>query len=436
MNTTVNAPSRRKSINAYKKIMSSRNERLTQETSAQEKQRQIALEEMRAASQRNINISCDDIQKTYTSMIKEGKEMEKIQNELDEKLKEEELFQATADEVYAYKEVDESLLRTMSLRKWAYYVLPALDCLFAFLALYPIVTSKITDLSKELATGFAVAIGFASSIFIGLGVSLISRFGVSSLENPNKSRLMRGLQKMAIAGAVMCLPLMYIIGEVAFNGGTQWSYSGCFAFISFCIQLLIITGYKSQMEAVSYFQEKQKMDSARQSKIDDENAIRSEIFALRTKMQNVSDTFNQDYMHFMEKFRHLVVLRDEHIRQFEDDAKYYLNQLVIFFGNLVCFRRGVIPLYYESDGKVSAIPFVDFPYVYGMREIYSDNGYVYLDYMLQRTHTGISLSETLRLIQERRQKRLNVSTANAEVTHHEEEPEAEADDNQDEEGIW
>lgn len=446
METTVNAPSRRKSINAYKNIMNNRNERLAMEISAQEEQQKNALEEMRAASQRNINTLCDEIQDAYTSMVKDGKDMEQCQNELNEKLKEEELFQATASDVYAYKGIDESVSGKMSLRRFSYYALPTLDCFFAYFALYPIVTSKISDLSTALA-GFAVVIGAVLSIVVGLGVSLISRVGVSSLDNPNTTGFMRGLQKLAVCGAVMCLPLMYIIGEVAFNAGTQWTYSGCFAFISFIIQLLIVTGYKSQMEAISYFRDKKKMDSAKQSKMNDESAIRREIQALRTKMQEISDTFNQDYIHFTEEFRHLAALRDEHIYKFEDDAKYYLNQLVIFFGDLVCFRREVIPLYHESDGTISAIPFVDFPHVYGIHDIYSDNGYVYLDYMLKRTQAGISLSETLRLIEERRQQRLNVSTANQgeqnafntsadEVTHHDEEPEVEGDDNQGEGGIW
>ena len=447
METTVNAPSRRKSINAYKNIMSSRNERLAKEASAQEEQRQTALEEMRAASQRNINTLCDEIQEAYTSMVKDGKDMEQCQNELNEKLKEEELFQATAGDVYAYKGIDESVSDKMSLRRFAYYALPALDCFFAYFALYQIITSKLADLSTALAD-FAVVIGAALSIVVGLGVSLISRLGVTSLENPNTSNMMRRLQKLAVCGAVMCLPLMYIIGEVAFNAGTQWTYSGCFAFISFIIQLLIVTGYKSQMEAISYFRDKKKMDSAKQSKMNDENAIRREILALRTRMQEISDMFNKDYLNFTNEFRHLAALRDEHLCKFEDDAKFYLNQLVIFFGDLVCFRRDApIPLYYESNGKVSAIPLVDFPYVYGIREIYSNNDYVYLDYMLQRTQTGISLSETLRLIEERSQQRLNVSTANQgeqnafntsadEVTNQVEEPEVGGDDNQGEEGIW
>lgn len=446
MNTSVNAPSRRKSINAYKNIMSSRNERLAKEASTQEEQRQTALEEMRAASQRNINTSCDNIQNAYTSMVQDGKDMEQCQNELNEKLKEEELFQATADDVYPYKEIDESVSDRMSLRRFAYYALPALDCFFAYFALYPIVTSKLADLSTALAD-FDVVIGAALSIVVGLGVSLISRLGVSSLEDPNTSNLMRGLQKMAVAGAVMCLPLMYIIGEVAFNGGTQWTYSLCFALVSFIIQLLIITNYNQHMEAFSYFRDKKKMDSAKRSRTDDENAIRREILALRTRMQEISDMFNKDYLNFTNEFRHLAALRDEHIRQFEDDCQYYLNQLVIFFGDLLCFRREVIPLYYESNGRVSAIPFVDFPHVYGIREIYSDKDYIYIDYMLRRTQTGISLSETLRLIEERRQQSLNVSTANQseqntfntsadEVLHHEEEPEVGGDDNQGEEGIW
>ena len=71
--------------------------------------------------------------------------MRQSQDELIEKLKEEELFHATSDEVYSYKEVDESISPKMNFLRIAYYLLPALDCFFAYFALYPIVTSKIAD---------------------------------------------------------------------------------------------------------------------------------------------------------------------------------------------------------------------------------------------------------------------------------------------------
>ena len=111
----------------------------------------------------------------------------------------------------------------MSLRRFAYYTLPILDCFFAYFALYPIVTSKLADLDSAVA-GFAVVIGAILSVFVGYGISMISRLGVSSLEDNDASDSMKGLKKLAIAGAVLSLPMMYIIGEVAFNDSTDWTY--------------------------------------------------------------------------------------------------------------------------------------------------------------------------------------------------------------------
>lgn len=297
------------------------------------------------------------------------------------------------------------------------------------------------DLSSAIS-GLAVVIGAALSIAVGLGVSLISRLGVSSLEDANNTDSMKGLKKVAIAGAVISLPLMYIIGEVAFNGGTQWTYSGCFAFISLIIQLLIVTGYKRQMEALEYFRKKNKLEGIKHIKESDERAIGQEIATLRGKIQSILVAFEQHYATFSDKFRSLAAARDEHILQFGKDANYYLNQMVIYIGDLVCFRREAIPLYYESNGTVSTIPFVDFPYVAGGRNIFMNNDFIYLDYMMQRSQTGIPLSETLRIVEEQQNRGLNPHIAQQENQTAPEPqldtPSAEdnPDDDQDGGGIW
>ena len=159
----------------------------------------------------------------HPAQLYAGKKMRRNQDELEEKQKEEQLFHETSDELYKYVEVDESLSRKMSLRRFAYYTLPILDCFFAYFALYPIVTSKLADLDSAVA-GFAVVIGAILSVFVGYGISMISRLGVSSLEDNDASDSMKGLKKLAIAGAVLSLPMMYIIGEVAFNDSTDWTY--------------------------------------------------------------------------------------------------------------------------------------------------------------------------------------------------------------------
>lgn len=160
------------------------------------------------------------------------------------------------------------------------------------------------------------------------------------------------------------------------------------------------------MEALTYFHTKKENEKIKDIKESDENAIRSEIQALKSKQEGIISTFNSEYNSFTESFRNLVMARDEFMRKFGHDAKYYLNQMVIYIGDLICFRREAIPLHYEANGAVATIPLVDFPHVAGGRELFINNDFVYLDYMMQQTGTGISLSETLQAIEEQRKNAL------------------------------
>lgn len=183
-------------------------------------------------------------------------------------------------------------------------------------------------------------------------------------------------------------------------------FSGGFAFISLIIQLLIVTGYKKQLEALTYFDTMKKNEKEKAIQESDENAIRSEIQALKSKQEGIISTFNSEYSSFTESFRNLVMARDEFMGKFGHDAKYYLNQMVIYMGDLICFRREPIPLYYDANGNVATITLVDFPHVVGGRELFINNDFIYLNYMMQQTGTGISLSETLRAIEEQRKNTL------------------------------
>lgn len=416
MNTMVNTPTRRMTRSGYENIVNARNARIAEENAARQKaeekalidaeeQNRIALEEEMTAAQKIINTLCERIQRSYVAMVNAGKNMRRNQDELTEKLKEEQLFHETSDEIYKYEDIDESLSGKMRLRRLAYYALPVLDCFFAYFALYPIVTSKLADLDSAIA-GFAVVIGAILSIFVGYGISTISRLAVSSLEDNDSSDSMKGLKKLAIAGSVLSLPIMYIIGELEFNGGTDWTYSGGFAFISLMIQLLIVTGCKKQLEAQAYFHTKKENEKIKAIRESDENAIRSEIQTLRSKEEGIISSFYSEYNSFTESFRNLAIARNEYIRRFEQDAKYYLNQMVIYIGNLICLHRMDVPFHYDENGNVATMPSIKFPKVAGGRELFINNDFVYLDYMMERAGTGISLSETLRAIEEQRKNTL------------------------------
>ena len=98
---------------------------------------------MEENSQKHITDLCKEVQDSYTEMVNAGKNMRQIQEELNEKEKEEELFHKTADEIYLLKDVNEDDMPKMKLRRIAYYGLPILDCIFAWFALSPIITAKI-----------------------------------------------------------------------------------------------------------------------------------------------------------------------------------------------------------------------------------------------------------------------------------------------------
>lgn len=427
MKTTVQHETRRRNISDYERIIKAREEREAKDIAVQEdweRQNKMALAE---ASQGRINEICQDIQEKYTAMVNAGKEMKECQKQLSEKLKEDELFHATTPELYPIKEVDESQDRRMAILRVAYHGLPILDSIFAFLALSPIITSKIAR-SSSLLSGFAEPVGVITSLLIGYGLSLLSRLAVSSMSDKDSPRV-HTFKILATGGAMMCLPLTYMLGEFYFNDGQSWPYSVCFAFISLIIQLLMVFGYKQQNEALHYFRIKERNKAMEATKQADENAIRRETDEIRNRIQKIVTTFESDYAAFTQKFRELAAARDEHILKFGEEAKLYVNQLVIYIGNLFCFRRQVIPLYLAADGSVASMPFVNFPDVEGTRDIYTISDFLHIDSMLKRTWLEESLTETNRIVEERKSESLNAASSQNNKNGDRDETQTVSDDN-------
>lgn len=419
MNTVATPQTRRRTISGYEKILKTREDREAQELVAKEEQQRLSHVNMVLASQQHINALCQVIQERYTAMVNAGKNMKtlegkkpNLEKESEEKLKEEDLFHDTADVLYPLKEIDESAERKMAIRRMAYYGLPVLDSIFAFLALSPILISKIGNSSSFLA-GFAEPAGIIASLVLGYGMSLLSRLAVSTMSE-NDSPAMRALKWVATGGAMMCLPLMYILGELYFNGGHSWPYTICFAIISLVIQLLIVSGFKQQMEALYYFRMKEQNKATEAAKQADADAIRKEMDDIRKKDEinnrdkdNIKSSFERDYASFTQNFRDLAAARDEHILKFGEDVKLYLNQLVIYVGNLFCFRRQVIPLYLTEDGSIDTMPYIDFPNVNGAGEIYVSDDFLNIQYMRSGSWLDSSLAETNRIIENHQASALN-----------------------------
>ena len=435
MKTATNIESRRMSVSGYKSVIQNRERREAQELRMREEETRRDKEQKANVAQKFINDLCKEIQQCYSNMVNCGKDMQHMQDLLAEKQQEEELFHSTADDRYALTKVDEKDVHKMRFRKAAYHALPILDCIFAFLALYPIMTSKLAETSRW-GEALAVPVGFVLSAGVGYGLSILSRIGVSSLDDGDKSSVMYILKRAAIGLSMFALPLMYIVGEFYFSNGETWVYSLCFAIVSFIIQLLIVSGYKHQLEALDYFDKVKQNKMTKARKLSDEQAMQGEINNIKDRIQNILNAFNDEYLKFRGRFTDLATERNQYIAQFGEEPKCYLNQLIIFFGNLVCFRRMAIPFYHEENGAVSAMTFVDFPHVIGGHEIEKNYDFVYLDYMLQKSQSGLSLSETIKAIDEGYRKKLSMSqeTNRSNDTNPGTDNEPTGDENVD--GIW
>lgn len=404
MKITLNNPlSRRQSPGRYKAILRKREQekeqQLAKEQAAAEEQARLASERKEEDMQKNINYLCDDVQNSYTGMVNAGKDMAGYQEKLEKKRNEEDDFYATLNEVYDYKGVDDSMVQTMKARRLAYHLLPLLDSFFAWLCLYPIVTSKLSDL-EFVGPGILIGMGAAVALMVGYGLSMLGRLGMASLDDKqDKDDPKRWLKYLAIGFSALALPMMYVIGEISFNGGSDWTYSGSFALVSLVIQLLIITGYKRQQEARKYLEDKKYNDEADVVRTTDETAVKNEIKDIQGKIDGSIETFNGLYRAFTDKFRALAAAREEFIAKIKREPNLMLNQMVIYFGNLVCFRRVVIPFHVDDNGTIELMPLVDFPEVTGCREVFNNHDFTILNAMLQRNNSGISLAETLRRLE-------------------------------------
>ncbi len=411
---TTNTQSRRMSMFGYQTILENREKRESLKQKSEEEEARKSLELQTKSAQNIINEQCKEIQNHYTEMVNAGKNMRQLQDLMDAKMKEEELFQKTADERYALTYIDEANVHLMKLRKSAYHILPVLDCFFAFFAIYPIITSKFADAS-ELGKALVVPVGAVLALVVGYGLSFLSRFGASSFDEGDKPSGITILKKAAMILSMFALPLMYIIGEVCYSEEDSWTYSASFAFLSLVIQLLIVSGFKNQIEALKYFDIVKHNNDTKKARDNDENAIKSEITVIKEKMQSLITSFNATYNKFTEKFTELAAARREYIKLFAKEPEIYLNQLVIFLGNLVCFRHDEIPLHRNENGLISILSPINFPNVAGSMDINKSYDYVYLEYMLQQTKPGISLSETIRALDAGGQQKLSMPSGGSQA---------------------
>ena len=404
------ATSRRMSMVGYKRVNDKIEERkaeefanLQKEQAAESERKLQAIEEEKQQDQLKINETVGTVNDSYDRMVSEGKAFQKNESDLNEKLKEEEMMHATSEEVYKTKDIDDTASFKMHIRRLAYRILPVLDCFFAFFAILPILTSKFVE-TRLLDEHTTVVIGAVLAILVGYGLSIVSRLAVSSIDEDNDSfDSMRVLKKLAVGGSMLALPLMYVIGEITYGGSENWAFSGGFAFMSLIIQMLIVSGFKKHMEALEYFKTKAYNERAKADFEHDKNAIKSEKEKIKADGEVIIANFREAYNTFTTSFRELAFAIQEYQKKYNIDPYYNLNQLVLYIGNLICFRREVIKLH-RDGGYVSSMSTIDFPNVMGGEQFRVNNDLVYLDYMIKYTGSGISLSETINRIEEQRNR--------------------------------
>lgn len=387
MNSKVNTQSQTMSAAEYRY-------QLEEYKQQEEQKRKTLLEQKRRESHNTIDFLCDDNQHSYSSMIDLCQDMEMAQIEKRNMTQELNDFLAAKKLNYKYEDIDESLYRQMKLRRLAYYLLPALDVFFAYLALEPLVSNVLIELTS-LSDGMAKAIGAILSVLVGLGVSLLSRIGMASMdvEDPNNHN------GLIVVGSVLILPIIYIGGEIAFRGGNNWIYSGIGALASLIIQLLIVKGYKHQIEALNYFDKikKNKMTKAKEDAKKKEHC--DKIADAENKIQTTIARFREEYNHFIEYFRNLAKAYEEHKKEFNEDVELNLGQIIIFMGNLTCYRCVKVPFKYDRDGSISLMPQYEFPSVSCCKGISKSKDFEYLKYMRDRDYLDPAFADAITTIE-------------------------------------
>lgn len=371
-------------------------------------------EEIEATSQERIKNLCDSIQPLYHKLTNARRHMEQAQGELDYIVnKESPIFYASEDEIYKHVHVDTSILPTMKIRKLGYYLLPAVDCILAFMAILPIVTWAVGgDLGP-----MQVVVGAVGAIILGIIFSILGRISMSGLvkKDSQKEDNLRWLKVGGAISSVFVLPIMYVISEITFNGGEKLAYTIGFGFVSLIIQSIMISQYEAQVEAINYFQDLRKAKDLDTEKKAAEHEMEGKTKAAKDKVQNIMNGFEQNLVMFDADFRHLTAAVRDHIRITKKTPSYELGQHVIAFGNIYCYRRIALNFITEEDGAISVMGPVELPGMEGAREIFQSPDFVNLNYMMKYVPNGIDLTPTAQAIEAGQQKLVSSPVAAAEV---------------------
>lgn len=331
---------------------------------------------------------CQQVSGSYRSMVNCGKLMREKQNELREK----ELEQRKLCEAKEILSSESKVNTEYAFRSLAYYLLPVMDTFFAFFAIRPIITSKIADLGGET---FAIVVGAFMTILVSILVSLLSRIAMSSLKEENKWK------KSVVLASTLLLPLMYVVGEIIFNSGKTWAFSGCFAIISWVIQLIIVAGYSNQREALNIRKANSGNTEMNRTVKNSEKAVGRKIDKIRSEIEKIKKDFKAAENDFIAGFRKIVDLRQSYKSQYGDELSYCLGQVITWLGNVICYHCEALPMRY-TNGVVESVVILDS--VGGSERIYFNKDLEVISYMYNEIGSENSLDEYIGTIERQRRK--------------------------------
>ncbi len=379
-----------------------------------ETQKRKQLEQAMESAQNFIYTLCDTTVRNYKIMVDAGRDMLRNEKEIDKLEKEQKVRGEIGESVlYPILPLDESKELRMKWRMISYKSLPIIDTFFAFFAINNILTHKLVNSFPGFEVFMLVA-AIMVSIFAGWFLSTISRMACASL-NPDSPPAKEFKKRIGVILSSFILPAFYIVGEWSFSDQRDWAFACGFAAVSFIIQYVMICSFKEYEEAKEYFRiktENMKMMTAKEA---DEKAIHGELAALKNKEEMIMNRFNSAYEEFEKTFRDLVIARDEFVRKFEKEVLHSLGQVVIYVGNLLCFRDERFPFNRNQEGLVTVLQPVGFHGVNGCIALGQSDELILLNGMLRR-RGGMSMDETIRQIEEQSKKSTAVKSPDAHLS--------------------
>lgn len=274
----------------------------------------------------------------YDEMAFIGKEFYNKQSTLREKKQEQ-------GQLYKAKEIlmqDSESINTESheshLLRGAYLMLPIIDTIFAWNALRVIMSAKFASYGETVA----IMAGTTFAVVIGYFLSLLSRYAMASIER-------KWWTPAVIICCIVILPMLYIVSEIAFNGGTDWVYSGSFAFISLMIQTIIVLGYRKMMRSMNLHtcgtaeiqRNLKKTEKVLKKEI---KKLQDEADKLKVDFKNAADTFKT-------VFRDIVAAYENYTSEYEHRPLCPLGLSATWLGNNLVFQREALPILCHNNAE-------------------------------------------------------------------------------------